>query len=77
MFGKAYVIDTICDGQQVFVSGIIDNEDDARTMYDQEVHIVGTSIDYRTGLEYTTRLICNGEILAEATQVNGEILAEI
>ena len=77
MFGKAYVVNTICGGQQVYESGILDSEDHARTMYDQEMHIIGTSIDYRTGLKYTTRLICNGEVLAEATQVNGEVLATI
>ena len=49
MFGKAYVVDTICGGQQVYESGILDSEDHART----------------TGLKYTTRLICNGEVPAD------------
>lgn len=72
----AYVVDIISDGEQVFDSGIISRADALTTYGERVANTLAASQEAgATGREYTVRMIRNGDILAEATACDGDILA--
>lgn len=72
MFGSAYVLDVISDGEQIFDSGIIPTREIADVAY---TVVVKEHKDRLTDdSERTVRLIRDGEILAESTIRGGAVL---
>lgn len=70
----SHTVDVLCEGAQEFDGGMT-NREGAEQTYRQIVRALKAEERFRDGKERTVRLVFKGEIIAEATFLNGQELS--